>query len=184
MAVQIMRIITGSAKGRKLVSPKGVETRPMQDRVKEALFSSLGALVVGARVADLYAGTGSIGLEALSRGAASAVFVESSRDASVTLKQNVVLVDLGGDVVVDTVEGFLARSRTTFDLVFMDPPYPVEAETVQQTLANIIPRLSEGATVILQRRWGGEAPQAAGLELVDERRYGSTQIWRYEESLT
>ena len=86
--------------------------------------------------------------------------------------------------MVDTVEGFLARSRTTFDLVFMDPPYPVEAETVQQTLANIIPRLSEGATVILQRRWGGEAPQAAGLELVDERRYGSTQIWRYEESLT
>jgi len=155
----------------------------MQDRVKEALFSSLGPLVLDARVADLYAGTGSIGLEAMSRGAASVTFVESSRDASSVLKQNIELVAMGGEVFMDTVERFLARASGPFDLVFCDPPYPASKEVVTEVLRNVVPRLSEGATVILHRRRGEDAPEVEGLELVDERRYGSTQIWRYEENL-
>lgn len=178
-----MRIIAGAAKGRRLISPKGTDTRPIQDRVKEALFSSLGALVLDARVADLYAGTGSLGLEAMSRGAASAVFVESSRDASAVLKQNIELVAIGGEAVVDTVERFLTRVTGPFDLVFCDPPYPDSLEIVTEVLRNVVPKLSEGATVILHRRRGEDAPEVEGLELVDERRYGSAQIWRYEENL-
>lgn len=176
-----MRIITGIAKGRRLAGPKGFETRPMQDRVKEAVFSSLGALVDDARVLDLYAGTGSLGLESLSRGAASATFVESSRDTTVVLKQNVESIALGGTIITDTVERFLGRSHDTFDLVFCDPPYPLDSESVGQVLALLVPRISEGATVILHRKRGEDAPSITGLELVDARRYGSTQIWRYEK---
>lgn len=181
MVVQVMRIITGIAKGRRLVGPKGFETRPMQDRVKEAVFSSIGAIVEDARVLDLYAGTGSLGLESLSRGAASATFVESSRDTTVVLKQNVTAIDLGGTIVTDTVERFIGRSHDVFDLVFCDPPYPLESVKVAEVLASIVPRISEGATVILHRKRGEDAPEIDGLELVDERRYGTTQIWRYEK---
>ncbi|MDH3194020.1 MAG: RsmD family RNA methyltransferase, partial [Acidimicrobiia bacterium] len=98
-----MRIIAGEAKGRRLKAPKDHGTRPMQDRIKEAVFSSLGSAVVGANVLDLYAGTGSMGLEALSRGASRAVFVERDRKALTVLRDNCAAVDLGGDVIAGDV---------------------------------------------------------------------------------
>lgn len=177
-----MRIIAGAAKGRRLVGPKGSGTRPMMDRAKEAIFSSLGPRVVDATVLDLYAGSGSLGLEALSRGAADAVFVERSRIALEALRTNVAAVDLGGSVVARDVEVFLADSTDTFDMAFVDPPYALALPSVANVLGLLAPRLAEGAVVILHRRAGGAPPDLpTGLVEVDRRRYGDAEITRIEK---
>ncbi|MDH5372871.1 MAG: 16S rRNA (guanine(966)-N(2))-methyltransferase RsmD, partial [Acidimicrobiia bacterium] len=121
-----MRIIAGHAKGRRLRSPHGLATRPMMDRVREALFSSLGARIPGSRVLDLYAGSGSLGLEALSRGAESSVFVEQGRAALDALRENVEMIGLDGVVVAVDVASFLRSTPEQFDVVFVDPPYALE----------------------------------------------------------
>jgi 16S rRNA (guanine966-N2)-methyltransferase len=177
-----MRIIAGSAKGRRLLSPPGVETRPLTARAKEALFSSLGDRVVDADVLDLYAGSGSIGLEALSRGARRAVFVEKGRPALDALRKNVDAVGLGGDVVGEDVGTFLARNRDTFDLAFVDPPYALPLASLATVLEQLASCLSDAATVVLHRRYGGEAPALpTDLAQTDRRRYGDTELWRFEK---
>ena len=175
-----MRIIAGSAKGRRLASPRGAATRPLTDRVREALFSSLGALVRGAQVVDLYAGTGAIGLEAASRGAASVVFVERDRQALHALRSNVAAVGLGGEVVAGDVDHYLASTDGPFDLAFVDPPYSLALASVLQILERLEPTLEDRATVVVHRRWGEEPPENAGsLRLTDRRRYGDAAIWRF-----
>jgi 16S rRNA (guanine966-N2)-methyltransferase len=144
------------------------------------LFSSLGERVVDADVVDLYAGTGSIGLEALSRGARRVVFVEKARAALNALGKNIGAVGLGGEVCSEDVAAFLARSRDTFDLAFVDPPYAVPLASLATVLERLAPRLSNGATVVVHRRYGGEALAApAGLVETDRRRYGDTVLWRF-----
>ena len=177
-----MRIIAGSAKGRRLVSPPGGDTRPLTGRAKEALFSSLGGRVVDADVVDLYAGTGSIGLEALSRGASRVVFVEKGRSALGALRKNIDAVGLGGDVVSEDVGAFLARVHDTFDLAFVDPPYALPLASLATVLEQLAPSLSDAATVVVHRRYGGGAPALpAGLVQTDRRRYGGTELWRFEK---
>jgi 16S rRNA (guanine966-N2)-methyltransferase len=177
-----MRIIAGAARGRRLASPRGAATRPLTDRVREALFSSLGSEVIGARVLDLYAGSGSVGLEALSRGAASAVFVERDRRALDALRRNIAAVGLGGEVVADDVDRYLAHHRTTADLAFVDPPYALPLASVLQVLDRLEPNLTDRATVVVHRRKGDEPPHEAGsLALVDRRRYGDAEVWRYHK---
>lgn len=180
-----MRIITGIAKGRRLVAPEGQSTRPMQDRVKEAVFSSLGPTVVGADVLDLYAGTGSMGLEALSRGGASCVFVETDRRALAALEANIAAVGLGGTVRSIDVGRFVKSTNAgPFSLVFVDPPYDLGLASVEAVLADLCAALKERATVIVHRRKGEPHPETAGLVLVDERTYGSAQLWRFEKDLS
>ncbi|MBI3178932.1 MAG: 16S rRNA (guanine(966)-N(2))-methyltransferase RsmD [Deltaproteobacteria bacterium] len=121
-----MRVIAGSARGRKLKAPKGRLTRPTPGRVREALFSMILPEIKGARVLDLFAGTGALGIEALSRGAASATFVEKDRRVSVVLRQN--LAAVGADATVVALEAGRAIDRLTaagerFDIAFLDPPY-------------------------------------------------------------
>jgi 16S rRNA (guanine966-N2)-methyltransferase len=175
-----MRIIAGSAKGRRLVGPQGMRTRPFTDRAKEALFSSLGAHVVEARVLDLYAGSGSLGLEALSRGAASATFVEQDREALVALEKNIAAVGRGGTVVTGDVARFLEGAGEGFDLAFVDPPYAESAATVDAVLLALAPHLGSGSIVVVHRRYGTEAPAAPrGMQLVDRRRYGDAELWRF-----
>lgn len=179
-----MRIIAGYAKGRRLQSPRGTETRPMMDRVREALFSSLGTRVPGSRVLDLYAGSGSLGLEALSRGADSAVFIEQGRPALEALKANVLSVGLGGSVMTMDVQRFLEGSNDEFDLVFVDPPYALELASVEEILELVVDRIPVGGTVVLHRPDGEDAAKAPmGLIKVDERRYGRTRLWRYERKM-
>ena len=173
-----MRIISGIAKGRRISGPPGRDTRPLPDRVREALFSSLGD-VAGSRVLDLYAGSGSIGLEALSRGADGVVFVEKARSAAAVLRKNVDTVGLGGEVVVSDVSGFLARDHGDYHLVFVDPPYSTELPSVEAELTSLVRLLEPGAIVVLHRRFGGPEPVADGLELVDRRRYGDTELFRF-----
>lgn len=174
-----MRIVGGSARGRRLKAPKGSETRPMMDRAKEAIFSSLGAAVEGAAVLDLYAGSGSLGLEALSRGAASVTFVEWSREARAVLRENLEHLGFVGELVPMRVEDYLQRLGPPVDLAFIDPPYALALPSVENVLGLLMRRLARGAIVVVHRRSGsGEVLPLPGLEVVDRRRYGDAEVTR------
>ena len=182
-----LRIISGLAGGRRLKAPQGLVTRPMTDRVREALFSAIADVVPGADVLDLYAGTGSLGLEALSRGASTAVFVERNPAALRVLRENVEAMGLGGHVKAMEVGRFLARHVTLmaatgpvrFDLVFVDPPYKETASSVEATMRMLEPVTRIGGTVIVHRRAGDEQPQAPGFEREGTRTYGTARLCRF-----
>ena len=177
-----MRIIAGQARSRRLVGPPGMTTRPMTDRVRESLFSSIAVWIPESVVLDLYAGTGAMGLEALSRGAAQVTFVERDREALIALRANIETIGLGGTVVSGDVDGYLVRARGQFDVVFVDPPYAVALPSLVETLERVSPLLAQDGIVIVHRRSGEEAPTAVGeLELTRERAYGSAVLWRYEK---
>lgn len=175
-----MRIIAGFARGRRLKAPDTKGTRPATDRVREAVFSSIGDRVVDAAVADLYAGSGSFGLEALSRGARSATFVENGRKAIAALRANVEAVGLGGEVVRSPVRDFLDRSDQVFHLIFMDPPWDQATEVMESELVSLDRHLHRDGEVIVSRRHGDRAPSAPETWLVAaDKRYGDTRILRY-----
>ena len=179
-----MRVIAGSAKGRKLRAPKGLDTRPMTGRAREGLFSSLGN-VQRHEVLDLYAGSGSLGIEALSRGiCVTAVFVEASRRAVGALEATLEACGLEAEVLpVDVGRAVKALAGRSFGLVFVDPPFQVPAAEVSSLLADLVTLLRPGATVVLHRRTGDEEvtvpPQLAEQ---GHRSYGDSTLWRYETS--
>lgn len=175
-----MRIISGTARSRRLVGPPGQTTRPMTDRVRESLFSSIAACIPDSVVLDLYAGTGSMGLEALSRGAADVTFVERDRNALNALRKNIETVGLGGRVVSGEVERFLNRARGPVDIAFVDPPYAVALPSLMETMTKLSRVLAQDGMAIVHRRSGEQPPSViAELDLVDERTYGSAVLWRY-----
>jgi len=177
-----MRIIAGRAGGRRLESPEGRGTRPATDRVREAVFSSIGNWVEDAVVADLYAGSGSFGLEALSRGASSAVFVESGRKALLALRANVKAIGLGGTVIDSTVQDYLKEANHRFHLVFLDPPWPDSTEQMEEDLAGLDRLLLPSAEVVVSRRHTDRAPvQPKNWRVAADKRYGDTRIIRYEK---
>ncbi len=145
-----MRVIAGKAKGRRLKSP-GLGTRPMTDRMKEAVFSSLGDLK-GLVVLDLYAGSGSLGLEALSRGAASCLFVDASRGAVRAIQANMTKTKLGDRVRILHQDALWALQREDrgYDLIFLDPPYATEERELRPVLARAA-ELAAGGTIVLTR---------------------------------
>jgi len=178
-----VRVIAGEAKGRRLASIRGPGIRPTSDRVREALFSALGPTVAGARVLDLYAGSGALGIEALSRGAALAVFVEHARDALEVIRANLALTGLEARarVVGSTVERFLdagldAGRAGPFDLVLIDPPYAEGPPTRQLRSLAAGPLLAPGASVVVEGRGSDAGPPVDGLELVSVRRYGDSSL--------
>jgi 16S rRNA (guanine966-N2)-methyltransferase len=171
-----MRIVAGRHKGRRLRAPAGTGTRPTADRVREAVFSILGPLN-GLRVLDLYAGSGALGLEALSRGAASATFVDSGRPAIAAIRANLDAAGEEAEVAAsEAVEWLRAagRSDRAFDLVFCDPPYDAAAE-IAQTLAELLPRVAAPQGLIVTES-SKRNPLVLDLPLVDERTYGNTRI--------
>ncbi len=176
-----MRIVAGHARGRPIAAPPGRETRPTSDRAREGLFSTLLTLVDldGARVLDLYAGSGAVGLEALSRGAAHAVLVESDVRAAGVIQRNADAVGLpGARVVVDRVERFLSGVATAYDVVFADPPYALSDEIVARMLTGAVPWLAPGGVVVLERSAKSPEPVwPAGIEAVQQRRYGDGALW-------
>jgi 16S rRNA (guanine966-N2)-methyltransferase len=168
-----MRVVAGEFKGRRLVAPRGFRTRPTADRVREALFSMLGD-VSGARVLDLYAGSGALGIEALSRGAESAVFVERDRAALAALARNLEVTGARGEVRRQDVARFLARPEGTFDLLFCDPPYD-DAPAIADALAEAVPALAaEEARIVTES--DKRNPLLLPLPLAVERSYGDTRI--------
>lgn len=177
----MMRIITGAAKGRRLSAPDTPSTRPATDRVREAIFSAIGSWVSDARVLDLYAGSGSYGLEALSRGAVSATFVESGAQAIQALRSNIEAVGLGGTIVATDVDSFLdAPGDTTYHLVFIDPPWDLPTPDVSRQLVGVDPILEDEGEVIVSRREGDDVPTIPDRWAVaTDRRYGDARIYRY-----
>jgi 16S rRNA (guanine966-N2)-methyltransferase len=170
-----MRVVAGAHKGRRLTVPAGQATRPTSDRVREALFAILGD-VSGMRVLDLYAGSGALGIEALSRGASEAVFVESGKRAAEAIAANLKAVgDPPGTLRTERVETFLRRARKhTYDLVFADPPYS-SATRLGERLSALLPGiLHEGSLTVTES--DKRAPLELTLPLIDERIYGDTRI--------
>lgn len=180
------RIISGSAGGRSLRTLDGAGTRPTTDRVREALFSRLEhrGLLDGSHVLDLYAGSGALGLEAASRGAAHVLLVESNRRAAAVIRHNVQIVGRSGvRMLTDTVARALRAgppSGIRMDLVLIDPPYELCEEALAQDLAALVAQewLASDAFVVVER--SSRSPQPTwpeGLELSGEKRYGETTIW-------
>lgn len=173
-----MRITGGKARGIPLKAPKGDATRPATDRMREAAFSSLGPSIEGCRVADLFAGTGSYGLEALSRGAATATFFETSRAALACLRENIraALRSSGLDSnvakVIDRDIFTLETNRPNYDLIFLDPPYEmIESHLRRIFKKGVDPIATEGARAILELP-GNLDPEVEGWELA--RRIGKS----------
>jgi 16S rRNA (guanine966-N2)-methyltransferase len=178
----MLRIVGGAAKGRRLAAPdRG--TRPTSERAREALFNSLAALldVEGARVLDLYAGSGAVGLEALSRGAAAVTLVESDRAAAAVIDRNMQAVGLPGAVLVRRpVAGFLGGAPDPYDLVFADPPYAVDDVTLADVLAQVTDRgwLHPHGVLVVERSARGGAPRWPDvIEAIKEKRYGEGALW-------
>jgi 16S rRNA (guanine966-N2)-methyltransferase len=168
-----LRVVAGTFKGRRPSAPRGTRTRPTADRVREALFSMLGD-VGGARVLDLYAGSGALGIEALSRGADSAVFVERDARAVAAIERNLAAVGVEANVVRQDVVRFLARADGAFDLVFCDPPYD-SAAGLAGPLAEHLPALcAEDARIVTES--DKRNPLVLPFPLLVERAYGDTRI--------
>lgn len=172
-----MRIVAGSRKGHRIAAPKGLATRPTGDRVREAAFSLIGP-VEGAAVLDVFAGSGAMGLEALSRGAGSCVFVEQDRDACRVIQANLEKLRLTGAVVVNRDAAAALRDERAggrrYDLVLVDPPYG-EWERHAPVLAEGLPELlAESGLVVVET--SDRVEPALPLCLVTSRRYGSARI--------
>lgn len=182
-----MRVIAGVARGRKLAAPQHGNTRPTPDRVREALFSALASTLVDARVLDLFAGSGALGIEALSRGARTATFVERDADTAAVLRRNLTVlpqdVQQRARLVVDDAARALdrlGRANEPFDLIFADPPYATDAyDAVLHAVASANLLAPSGAVVLEHPRTRTAPEPAAGLVLVRSRAYGSVCITSY-----
>ena len=177
-----MRVIAGSAGGIRLAVPKrGV--RPTMDRVKAAIFSSLGDIIAGARVLDLFAGSGALGIEALSRGASSVVFVEQDGQSAEIIERNLAKTKLKGRVRQQDAFDFLrhASGSELFDIVFADPPYEKTEDGerfTEKLLANEeLPQLMDAGGIFVLEKWPAEAlPQMKKWHLVRQKKYGATEV--------
>lgn len=180
-----MRIIAGKAGRVAIKVPKDV-ARPTTDFVRQAVFSILGGRVEEARVLDLFAGSGAIGLEALSRGAASCVFVDESRQSHAVIGENLAKARLGGGRPVKAEAlAFLKRDAATYDLIFADPPYwkhHGDKDHVGALLASglLTPRLAPGGLFIAEVSANQASPEGGGLALADRREYGGSAVLFYE----
>ena len=175
-----MRVIAGDKKGRRLVTPDGLDTRPTSDKVKEALFSIIQFELAGAQFLDLFAGSGQMGIEALSRGAERAVFVDMGRKPVECIRQNLKELSLSdrAEVHMQNVSDFVSFCNKKFDIVFMDPPY--RDDLIVPILDNVAKITNEDGTIICEIPKGEALPESAGeLELRRRYRYGKTELALY-----
>lgn len=175
-----MRIITGTKRGKKLIALEGMQVRPTTDKVKEALFDILQFSIEGRRFLDLFAGSGQIGLEALSRGAQSAVFVDSSKDSLRVVRQNVKATGFEdrAKVVQADFAAYLRGSRETFDVAFLDPPY--RTGLLEQALPLTAARMAPGGIVVCEHPKEEELPEKAGpFSKCKTYRYGKIMLTTY-----
>ena len=179
-----MRVITGKARGVQLKTPEGLLTRPTGDKVKEACFSIINFDIPGAKVLDLFGGTGQLGIEALSRGAKSAVFVDAREDACRLIRENLrrTKLESDGKVVRSDYMDYLNRCREQFDIIFLDPPY------AEVFLENALKRITEidillsGGIIVTERPLGKELPwEFEGYDRSRDYKYGKTLLTIYRK---
>ena len=180
-----LRVIAGMAGGIPLTCPRSDKVRPTMENVRGAVFSSLAASVPDARVLDLFAGAGSLGIEALSRGAARVTFVERDRQAANCITANLEKTRLGAgaELVCLDVFAYLKRAFTStpFDLIFADPPYttadqPIDFSEKLLSSADLVARLSSGGIFMLEKSPFHPLPPLAGWEILRQKRYGTTEV--------
>jgi 16S rRNA (guanine966-N2)-methyltransferase len=172
-----MRIVGGEHRGARIFAPKGTDTRPTSDRVREAAFNLIGP-VDGAAVLDLFAGSGAMGLEALSRGAASATFVENDREAIRSIERNLEKLRVTGATVVqrDVLQA-LATARTQYDLVLCDPPYGFADN---ERLAPYLAKALAPDGLLVYETGAREEPEIQGLRVRTSRSYGSARLTLFQ----
>lgn len=178
-----MRVITGTARGRKLLTLEGTDVRPTTDIVKEAMFSIIQFEIEGRRVLDLFGGCGQLSIEALSRGAASAVIVDSSKKSVDIIKKNLEATGFEKNAVVINSDAisFLSRRAEKYDIAFIDPPY--SKGLMEMALEKISDVMNEGGVVICEAPFADEMPERAGtFALKKKYRYGKTGLFVYRFS--
>ena len=176
----MMKVITGSLRGRMIQTLDGDATRPTTQRVKEALFSAIQFDIEGRRVLDAFAGSGQLGIEAISRGAASCVFVDSSREAAEIVRRNVTSLGIASQSTVlcqDTMQ-FLLRTTERFDIVFLDPPYA--SDLLESALTAAQNLLNPGGFVVCESDEKAQLPETVGeLSLYRSYQYSHVKLWIY-----
>lgn len=178
-----MRVITGISRGRKLKTPEEMDIRPTTDNVKESIFNIIQFDIEGRRVLDLFAGTGQLGIECLSRGAASAVFIDQNRDAAAIIRENLKTCGLGGTVLQQDALGFL-RSCGSFDLIFVDPPYDSDMYNAVLETINQVDILSDGGIIICESRRERILPELrAPYSKRREYNYGKVKLCIYTKEI-
>lgn len=174
-----MRVIAGIAKGRTLKTPASI-TRPTMDRVRAAIFSILGERVPNARVLDLFAGTGAMGIEALSRGADSVAFVDQDKKSIEVIRQNLELTKLRGEIKQVDAISFLKFQQACFDLIFADPPYAsnTDSDWIAKLLSTpeLLKAIAEEGLLILECEKAQLLPEISELEKIIDRTYGVTRV--------
>jgi 16S rRNA (guanine966-N2)-methyltransferase len=176
------RIIAGEYGGRRIPTPKGDGPRPTRDRVREAMFSTIRSELGGfedVRVLDLFAGSGALGLEALSRGASFGQFVESDQRAAAVIKGNISTLGANATVIRATVSAFLERPHDDrpFDLVFLDPPYAMPTDQVQGVVRGLSPLTGDAALLVVERATRDPFAWPEGVEGLKHKAYGETTLW-------
>ncbi len=177
-----MRVITGSARGKRLLTPQGNDVRPTSEKVKEALFSALQFDIEGRRILDLFAGSGQLGIEALSRGAESATFVDSSNASIKIIKQNIENTGFGDVSKVYTMDynSFTSMCRDTFDIVFLDPPYA--QGLLLPAIKSVLPLISDYGMIVCEYPPEIEIPESiGGFEIYRTYLYGKINVSIYRK---
>lgn len=172
-----MRVIAGSHRGRRIAAPKGDATRPTSDRVRENAFNLIGP-VDDAEVLDLFAGSGAMGIEALSRGAASATFVELDRHATKVINANLDSLDLRGTVLQQDAIRAVTGERRTYDLILCDPPYDYDPAKLLPQLGRL---LADDGVLVYESSGRQDPPEVPGLEQRTSRKYGSARLTLFDK---
>lgn len=172
-----MRVAGGKIKGHHLRVPQARDIRPTQESVRLAIFNILGDLAEDRKVLDIYAGSGSLGIEALSRGAAEAIFIDSNHQACRIIRENLENAKIGpkGKVICrDVKQALLELPQNDFELVFLDPPYAIGK--IDFVFHSLVPHLKRGAVVVYEHAKTSEPPTIPGLRIFDRRIYGTTKV--------
>ncbi|MCL2627196.1 MAG: 16S rRNA (guanine(966)-N(2))-methyltransferase RsmD [Oscillospiraceae bacterium] len=175
-----MRVISGSARGRKLIEPKGEAIRPTSDKVKEAIFTIIQFDIEGRRVLDLFAGTGQLGIEALSRGAASVVFVDEKPDAAKIIRDNLRVCKFSDQAVVYTTDAMrYLEYDEKFDIIFVDAPYDTQLASKALSKITVFDKLNINGIIIVEAKTGTELPEInLPYELIKEYKYGGVTLFK------
>ncbi len=173
-----MRVISGSARGRKLIAPEGLDTRPTTDRVKESVFNIINPYLPAENILDLFAGSGAMGIEALSRASRHGVFVEQNKEALSVIKKNLADTRLTDRAEIFQTDAFsyLNRTQKKFDIIFLDPPYNKGLLTAAMGEIHKHSLLADNGIIVTESEYGGELPSGDGFDLIKTAKYGKTVI--------